>query len=122
MGLSENQITPFLATNIPGPVAGFQEGLYISQKRSKGNFVLVRGLDSCFYSVIHFVAIEGQVQQMEVRYINNPYEVEQIKRTKKLCSEGLYVDLQAVSVEEYERFVRIAKRYLKEVLRSGRNE
>ncbi len=99
-----------------GPVKPVEEGLFISRKRSKGDFVLVRVLNSTCFSVIHFVAIEGQVQQMEVRYINNAYELELIQRTKKLCSDGLYVELEPVAVEEFGMFVGIVRRSLKFII------
>ena len=99
-----------------------KEILFISRKRSKGAFVLVWVLNSFSFSIIHYVEIEGQVQQMEVRYIRNAYELELLRRTRKLCSEGLYVDLEAVSLEEYRRFERIVKRHLKDVFFKRKNK
>lgn len=85
---------------------------YVSEKSSVRDFVLVRVLSTSSYSVIHYVSIEGQVQQMEVRYFRNAYELELLRRTLKLCSEGLYFKLKVVPLEEYKRFERIASRHL----------
>ena len=104
-----------LEYELPKVTAKADRSLFISRKRSKGDFVLVRVLDQFSYSIFHYVEIEGKVQQMEVRYIRNAYELELIKRTRKLCSEGWYVDLEPVLLEEYRRFERIVKRHLQEV-------
>lgn len=97
--------------------AGEAEGqLFISRKRSYGDFVLVRALSAGSYSIIHYVEIEGQVQQLEVRYIHNAFELELLRRTQKLGSEGLYVDLEAASAVEYRRFEWVARRKLEAFL------
>jgi GTP cyclohydrolase I len=43
--------------------------LYISKKHSKTDFVLVKVISSSTYCIMHYVAIEGKVLQMELRYI-----------------------------------------------------
>ena len=94
---------------------------FISRKRSKEDFVLMRVLDLSSYSILHYVEIEGKVQQIEFRFIRNAYELELMKRTRKLCSEGLYVELEPVSLEEYRRFERVGRRGLREVWVSRRD-
>ena len=91
--------------------------LFISRKKSKDDFVLVRMLSSSSYSILHYVAIEGRVMQMELRYIYNAYEATLLKRTRKLCSEGLFVELEAVSEKEYRQFERVAMRHLKGIMK-----
>lgn len=91
------------------------DGLFISRKRSKNDFVLVRLLDAASYSVIHYVAIEGQVLQVEVLYIRNAYEREQLQKRRKLCAGGLFSELEPVSAREYRRYERIARRHLVDI-------
>ena len=94
--------------------------LFISRKRSKDDFVLVRILSSISYSIIHYVAIEGRVRQMELRYIDNAYDVALLKRSRKLCSEGLFVDIETVSGQEYRQFERVAMRHLHGTMKKER--
>jgi hypothetical protein len=53
------------------------------------------------------------VLQMELRYIHNACEVELLKRSEKLCSEGLFVELEIISDGEFRRYERIAIKQLK---------
>lgn len=92
------------------------DGLFISRKRSRHDFVLVRLLDVASFSVIHYIAVEGQVLQMEVLYLHNAYEREQLQKRRKLCAAGLFVDLEPVSAREYRRYERIASRHLWTIL------
>lgn len=96
------------------------DGLFISRKRNRHDFVLVRLLDAAAYSVIHYIAVEGQVLQMEVLYLHNAYEREQLQKRRKLCAAGLFVDLEPVSAREYRRYERVARRYLATVLTAKR--
>lgn len=89
---------------------------FISRKNSKDDFVLVRILGCSTYSIIHYVAIEEMLMQMELRYVRNAYEVELLKSTHKLSSEGLFVDLEAISDEEFQQFERIALRHVQGML------
>lgn len=67
--------------------------LYISMRHSLGDFMLVRLLNTCSYNIIHYVAIEGKVLQMELRYIHNVCEITQLQKSKsyaqKACSWSL---------------------------------
>ena len=78
--------------------------------------MLVRLLDAASFSVIHYVAVEGQVMQMEVLYINNAQEREQLHKTRKLCAGGLFAALEPVSAREYRRYERMARRHLRGIL------
>lgn len=100
--------------------AGEEGNFFISQKRSKQDFVLVRELSSCTYSIIHYVEVGGKVLQMEIRFIPNTYESAIIRRRRKLCSEGLHVDLEPVSPEEYRRFERVVRQHLHSRVISGK--
>ena len=108
------------ATKKAYSVSVAQEGLFISKKKCKSDFVLVRELSSSCFSVIHLVEIEGKVQQMELRYINNAYELELLKRTRKLCTEGLYVELEAITGEDYKKYERVARVHLKSIIKVRR--
>lgn len=88
------------------------KAFYISRKRSEGDFVLVRILGAAHLGVIRFLAIEGQILQLELRVLKNKWELEILQRDCKLRWEGLFVELEAVSYQEYISFERIALRQL----------
>lgn len=100
------------------PIAPVGECLFASRKRSKRDFVLVKVLGSCSYSTIHYVAIEGSVQQLEVSYSSNACETAMLLRSKKLSAGSLFVELESISEEEYRRLERIARRHLLAVIGS----
>lgn len=91
------------------------EAFFISRKKSKNDFVLVRVLDASCYSIIHYVSIEGKVQEMEIRFIRNRFEIEIMKRERKLSSGSLIVALEAIGYSAYRMYEKIAKRHLKVV-------
>jgi hypothetical protein len=51
-----------------------EEMLFMSRKRSKGDFVLLRILWPDCFSIIRFLAIEGQLLQPELWYLQNRYD------------------------------------------------
>ena len=104
------------------PIVPVGECLFASRKRSKRDFVLVMVLGPCSYSIIHYVAIEGSVQQLEVRYISNACEAALLLRSKKLSSGSLFVELESISEEEYRRLERIARRQLQVIMGSRRRK
>jgi hypothetical protein len=65
---------------------------------------------------MHYVAIEGKVLQMELRYIHNFCEVELLKQSKKLCSEGLFVELEFVSDHEFRHYESTFIKQLKTIM------
>lgn len=89
--------------------------LFMSIKRNKKDFVLVRILDTSCFSIIRCLSIEDQLCQLEVRFMQNRYELEELRRKRKLRSEGLYAELEAVSSSEYVRYERLARRHLQKV-------
>ena len=110
---------------LTSPPAGIQatgEVLFASKKRSKLGFTLVRVLNGDAYSILHYVAIEGKVQQLEVRYVCNAYEGELLVRSKKLCSGGLFVGLEPVSEKDYRRLELVVRRQLQAILGSRNNQ
>lgn len=88
------------------------KAFYISRKRSEGDFVLVRILGSVHFCIIRLLAIEGQILELELRVLQNKWELEILERDCKLRLEGLFVELEAVSFQEYISFERIALRRL----------
>ena len=108
-------------TVLSSPLEGIQttgEGLFASRKRSKQGFTLVRVLSAGAYSILHYVAIEGKVQQLEVRYVCNACEGALLVGSKKLSSGGLFVELEPISEEEYWRLERVVRRQLVSIVGS----
>lgn len=79
----------------------------------------MRVLKADAYSILHYIAIEGRVQQLEVRYVCNACEGALLLRSKKLSSGGLFVELEPVSEVEYQGLERIALRELQSILING---
>lgn len=94
------------------------KAFYISRKRSKEDFVLVRLLGTAHFSIIRLLVIEGQILQLELRILQNKWEFEILKKECKLRWEGFFVELEAVSFQEYIFFERIALRQLHKKLTS----
>lgn len=94
------------------------EMLFISRKRSKNDFVLVRVSDSSGFWLLRYLSIEGQLSECPIRYVHNSYELQMMKRERKLRSEGLYVELEAASISEYNRLERMVRRQVRKVFLS----
>lgn len=77
--------------------------------------MLVRIFDPACFSIIRCLSIERQLNQLEVRYVRNKYELEEMKRTQKLRSEGFYVELEKVGRPEYMRYERLARRHMQKI-------
>lgn len=88
------------------------ETLFISSKRTKESFVLVRTLGPACFTVIRFLAIEGQLLQLSLRYFYNKWERNSIQRERKLRLEGLFVELEPVSFSIFRPYEQLALQYL----------
>lgn len=81
--------------------------------------MLVRLLGATHFSIIRLLAIEGQILQLELRVLQNKWELEILKRDCKLRLEGLFVELELVPYQVYRLYERLALRCFKN-LSSGR--
>jgi hypothetical protein len=86
--------------------------LFISRKRSTEDFVLVRILGATHFYVIRCLAVEGQILQLDLRLLQNKWELDVLKKDRKLRLEGLFVELEEASSLEYSSYERIALRQL----------
>lgn len=59
--------------------------------------------------------LRGNSASLEVDFVQSRYELEEMRPKRKLKSEGLYVNPEAVTMPEYIRFERQARNHLRKI-------
>lgn len=91
------------------------EEFFLSKKRSRTDFILVKITGATSVCLTRLLSIEGQLLQLEYKYTRNRFEAEQIRREKQLRRDSLFTALEPVSYLRYQPYEKLARRYFRSV-------
>ncbi|WP_017729722.1 hypothetical protein [Nafulsella turpanensis] len=106
---------PKTGQEAPTDAPGGREEYFLSKKRSRTAFVLVRISSSSNILFTRLLSIEGCLLQLEYAYSSNRYEAAQIRQEKRISRDSLFAALEPVTYQRFQPYERLARRYFRTV-------